>query len=336
MNESELQAKTLTMEGDSQRAGGANGDQAPTVSVIIPAYQVAPFIRETLDSVFAQTLSPYEVIVINDGSPDTPELERALEPYRTRIRYLKQDNQGAGAARNAGLRAGRGRFVAFLDGDDVYLPTFLSEQLQLLQVGGEYDLVYADAANFGDPSSTGSHMDSNPSTGEVTAEGLICGRCNIVTSTVLARRELILETGLFDETLRNSQDFDLWIRLAKNGARINYQRKILLLRRIYSGSLASDPAKSFEGEIRVLQKTLLRTDLAPAELSALEATLKRRLADVEVIRGKRSLLDGDFDAAFSSFQSANDYFHSLKLRLVLISLRIAPGLVRRMYKVRPT
>ena len=328
-----MRAKTIENEGQRQEV---DRSRAPTVSVIIPAYKVAPFIKETLDSVFAQTFTDHEVIVINDGSPDTLELERALEPYRNRIRYLKQDNQGAGAARNAGLRAGRGRFVAFLDGDDAYLPTFLSEQMQLLQGGGEYDLVYADATNFGDPGSAGSNMDFNPSTGEVTAESLICGRCNIITSTVLARRELILQTGLFDETLRNSQDFDLWIRLAKKGARINYQRKILLFRRIYSGSLASDPAKSFEGEIHVLQKTRLRTDLTPAERSALEATLKRRMADVEVIRGKRSLLEGDFDAALSSFQFANDYFHSLKLRLVLVLLQIAPGLVRRMYRVRPT
>lgn len=334
MNEAERQAKTHTMEGDSQSVGGANGDQVPLVSVIIPAYQVAPFIKETLDSVFAQTLSDYEVIVINDGSPDTPELERALEPYLSRIRYLKQDNQGAGAARNAGLRVGRGRFVAFLDGDDVYLPTFLSEQMQLLQGGEAYDLVYADAKNFGDPSATGTHMDSNPSTGAVTAESLICGRCNIVTSTVLARRELVLEAGLFDVTLRNSQDFDLWLRLAKKGARINYQREVLLHRRIYAGSLASDPAKSFEGEIRVLEKTRLRTDLTAAELSALEVTLKRRLADVAVIRGKRSLLEGDFGAALKSFQLANDYFHSLKLWLVLVSLRLAPGILRRLYRGR--
>jgi len=168
-----LRAKTIENEGQRQEV---DRSRAPTVSVIIPAYKVAPFIKETLDSVFAQTFTDHEVIVINDGSPDTLELERALEPYRNRIRYLKQDNQGAGAARNAGLRAGRGRFVAFLDGDDAYLPTFLSEQMQLLQGGGEYDLVYADATNFGDPGSAGSNMDFNPSTGEVTAESLICGR----------------------------------------------------------------------------------------------------------------------------------------------------------------
>ena len=76
----------------------------PTVSIVIPAYNVAPYIGETLDSVFAQTFADYEVIVINDGSPDTEELERAIQPYQERIRYLSQKNSGASAARNAGLR----------------------------------------------------------------------------------------------------------------------------------------------------------------------------------------------------------------------------------------
>jgi glycosyltransferase involved in cell wall biosynthesis len=332
MNEPDLQAKTQ----DNQSRAGAIVDPASTVSIIIPAYNVAPFIKEALDSVLSQTFSDYEVIVINDGSPDTPALEQALEPYRNRIHYLEQDNQGAGAARNAGLRAARGRFVAFLDGDDVYLPTFLSEQMELLLGGESCDLVYADATNFGDSGSSGSNMDFNPSAGAVTAESLICGRCNIITSTVVARRDLVLKTGFFDETLRNSQDFDLWIRLAKQGARINYQKRILLRRRIYAGSLAADPAKSFEGEIRVLQKTRLRNDLTAAEQAAVDATLKRRLADVEVIRGKRSLLAGDINAAVRSFRFANEYFNSLKLRIVLVSLRLAPGLVRRIYGARPT
>src|SRR5712664_587865 len=90
----------------------------PLVSVIIPAYKVAPFINETLNSVFVQTFTDYEVIVINDGSPDTEELEGTLDYYRSRILYIRQDNRGAGAARNAGLRTARGRFIAFLDGDD--------------------------------------------------------------------------------------------------------------------------------------------------------------------------------------------------------------------------
>ena len=115
---------------------------SPLVSVIIPAYKVAPFINETLESVFAQDLNDFEVIVINDGSPDTEDLEVALEPYKERITYLKQANLGAGAARNAGLRAARGTYVAFLDGDDIWFPIFLSEQIRFLETGDGFDLVF--------------------------------------------------------------------------------------------------------------------------------------------------------------------------------------------------
>jgi glycosyltransferase involved in cell wall biosynthesis len=310
---------------------------APLVSIIIPAYKVAPFIKDTLDSVFAQTFKDFEAIVINDGSPDTDDLERALKPYSDRIIYLSQKNGGAGAARNAGLRAARGRLVAFLDGDDTYGPTFLKEQLELIESNGGFDLVYADATNFGEITPDGlTNMDVNQSRGVVDAEALISGRCNVITSAVLARRDQILEVGSFDETLRNSQDFDLWIRLAKHGARFNYQRKVLVGRRIYEGSLASDPINSFEGELRVLQKTKLRDDLTPAERAAIEATLALRRAAIELIRGKRCLLEGDFNSASKSFQFANEYLRSWKLRLVLLWLRLAPGLLQRCYKLRPT
>ena len=91
---------------------------APSVSLIIPAYNVAAFISETLASVFAQTFTDFEVIVVNDGSPDTEELERELARFIARVNYVKQENRGASAARNAGLRTPRGEFVAFLDADD--------------------------------------------------------------------------------------------------------------------------------------------------------------------------------------------------------------------------
>ncbi|HET6973737.1 MAG TPA: glycosyltransferase family A protein, partial [Pyrinomonadaceae bacterium] len=177
----------------------------PLVSVIIPAYKVAPYLAETLESVFAQTFSDFEVILVNDGSPDTDEMEKVIEPYRDRIVYLRQENRGAGAARNTGLRSARGRYVAFLDGDDIWLPGFLSEMVSFID---GYDLVYANALLFGASQVAGlTYMDTNPSSGEVTCESLLAERCNIITSGVLARREPIVELGMFDETLRNSQDF---------------------------------------------------------------------------------------------------------------------------------
>jgi len=322
----------------SARYPDTMNDRVPVVSVIIPAYNVAPFIGDTLRSVLAQTFSDYEVIIVNDGSPDTVELEAILQPYLDRIVYLKQENQGAGAARNTGLRAARGEFVAFLDGDDEWLPTFLEKQLQLIRSGPGYDLVYADAQLFGNsPKARGTVMQREPSEGPVTFESLLAERCLVNTSTVVARREPILEVGLFDVTLRNSQDFDLWVRLAKrDGARMNYQREVLARHRVWEGSLASDGIKSVEGELRVLAKVSQRADLTPEERETLSRTVSLRSASVEVDRGKRSLLHGEFEAAARSFRFANDYYRNWKLTIVLWCLRIAPQLLRRVYQLRAT
>ncbi len=121
---------------------------APSVSVIIPSYNTARFITETLDSVFAQTFTDYEVIVVNDGSPDTPQLEIVLKPYFDRIVYLKQENRGLAGARNTGIRRARGAFLAFLDSDDMWLPEFLAEQVQIFHKNPAVDLVYSDTFQF--------------------------------------------------------------------------------------------------------------------------------------------------------------------------------------------
>src|ERR1700730_2251989 len=117
---------------------------APLISVIIPAYNVASYIDETLGGVFAQTFTDFEVIIVNDGSPDTEEFERAIQPYRESICYLKQENRGASGARNTGLRAARGELIAFLDADDLWSPNYLAEQLRFMREF-DCDLACADA-----------------------------------------------------------------------------------------------------------------------------------------------------------------------------------------------
>jgi hypothetical protein len=306
---------------------------SPLVSVIMPAYKVAPFIAEALSSVFLQSFTDFEVIVINDGSPDTAELEKAIEKYRASIHYLKQENQGAGAARNAGLRIARGRFVAFLDGDDIWLPEFLADQLKLINSNGGYDLVYADAVNFGNPIFAGRNsMKTNPSHGDVTFEKLLCGECNVITSAVVARRERIIKVGLFDVQFPNSQDFDLWLRLAKDKARITYQQKILVRRRLYAGSLASDSVKSFEGEIGVLEKAGRGDDLTASERETIALTIAARRSSAEVLKGKRALLGGEFEQAERSFALAYSSKPNWKLRLVLCSLRLSPRITQHLFR----
>ncbi len=120
----------------------------PTVSVVIPVYRAA-YLRAALDSVRAQTFRNYEIIVVDDGSPDRTELERWLAGDRDGLQYLKQENRGPSAARNVGVRAARGTFVAFLDADDTWEPTYLEHQIAALTHPAGVDMSYCNWMTMG-------------------------------------------------------------------------------------------------------------------------------------------------------------------------------------------
>ena len=307
----------------------------PFVSIVIPAYNVAPFIGETLTTVFAQTFTDFEVIIVNDGSPDTEEFERALQPYIDRISYLKQENRGASAARNTGVRAARGELIAFLDADDLWSPNYLEEQLKFIREYG-CDLACADAMIFGVSADAGrSYMDSlmaaAPPEGRVTFLELVNAERSLITSGVVVRRDLVLEVGLFDEALRNAQDFDLWLRLARHGARLAYHRKVLLSYRSRPNSLTGDAINSHQRELRVFDKIEQSYDFTPVERLEVTAVIRSRRALLEYELGKLYLGPGDFARARESFVNANSLQRSWKPRLALWLTRIAPGLFRTLY-----
>lgn len=309
--------------------------ETPAVSVIIPAYNAGLFIGETLESVFAQTFTNYEVIVINDGSPDTEDFERAIKPYRDRIHYIRQENGGASAARNAGLRAARAEFIAFLDADDVWRPDYLDAQLEFIQKKN-CDLACADAMIAGDSPDAGKTyfetlMEAAPASGEVTFLQLVSAERSLITSGVVARRQLILEVGLFDLALRNAQDFDLWLRLARNGARLCYQRRVLLEYRARLGSLTGDAINSHQRELRVFDKIEQSYPLTPAERGEVSAVIRKRRALLEYELGKLYLLPGEFDRARESFVRANNFERNWKPRLALWLTRLAPRLLQTVY-----
>lgn len=306
----------------------------PLVSVIIPAYQIASYIAETLDSVFAQTVTDFEVIIVNDGSPDTKELERALAPYRDRIHYVRQENRGAGAARNRGVQDARGEFVAFLDGDDLWLADYLEKQLSFAREGG-YDLVYADALLFGESPVAGkTYMQTAPSEGPVTFVSLLRNDCNVITSGVVARRCALIEAGLFEESLRNAQDFEMWARMAKRGARLAYQRKVLLRYRCREGSLSGDEMNRLKREIRVYRHIAQTYDLTHAEKAELSRAMELQEAAVALADGKIRLLGERFDEARVSFERAHRVMGGWKLWAAVVMLRVAPRLLRRLARQR--
>lgn len=194
------------------------GAPPPLISVILPTYNRAHFIEQAIISVLSQTGVTFELIVIDDGSTDTTAeiLQGILDPN---LRIITQENQGRSAARNNGLKLARGKFIAFLDSDDRYLPGKLVRQVTYLNAHPEHEMVYTAArcVNF-----AGVVLDIQPY--RASAEGFIYKKIafhqplTITLPTVMLRREVIERCGGFDEELDRFEDTDLWRRIAKIGS----------------------------------------------------------------------------------------------------------------------
>ena len=308
----------------------------PDVSIIIPVYQCARYLASALDSVYAQTFTNYEVIVVNDGSDDADEIERCLANRGKRIIYLKQKNRGPSAARNAGIAGTTSHWVAFLDADDYWEPNHLAEQIAFINRDPGIDLAYANASLVnGSQLADRTFMEEIPSSGEVTLEGLLDERCTVLLSSVVARRQSVMAVGMFDESLRYAEDYDLGLRMARHGARLAYQSKVLLSKRRHAESLTADGKKLFENALHVLDK-VSRTELTDSERAALTRQRKKLIAYLKLESGKLNLARGQFKAAVEAFKEANEFYRSWKLRWVLFWLRLSPHLLCRIYnRYRP-
>ena len=309
--------------------------KAPLVSVIVPAYRVAQFIAATLDSILAQTFQDFEIIVVNDGSPDSEELERVLEPYQSRILYLRQENQGPSGARNTGIRASRGAYIAPLDADDLWNPEHLAAQLAVLEADPNLDMVYADARIFGNvPEAGKTLMALRPSRGEVTLERLVTQECSVNICACLIRREILFRAGLFDPTLRGTEDIDMWLRIVIHGGRITYQRRALAQYRRHPGGLSSNTVAMIESFIGGLSKIARSPGLSAPDREVVERQIPVERARLEFEQGKRAFLAGDYEPAVRHLSGANVERRSFRLSVIIELLRIAPGFLKTLYEWR--
>ena len=298
------------------------------VSVIVPCYNTAQFVEGTLRSVFAQTYTNYEVVVVNDGSPDTPQLELVLAPFRARIVYLKTENFGLAGARNNGIRASSGELIALLDSDDEWEPNYLEVQVRKLDENPGADIVYPRARIIGDGPLVGSC--SKASLGEVTFTSLVEQKCVVMVS-VLARRVAIERAGMFDPTLRSCEDFDMWLRCVKRGSRIIYHDEVLVRYRKRKGSLSSDPVWMLGSALKVLIKMRTAVPLTKKEREVLESAICRFEGNKLLHESKLALGQGDFPTAIQLLAQADLRLKSTRLRAILLLMRALPSLVRTVY-----
>lgn len=306
----------------------------PKVSVVIPAYNSADTIEETLHSALGQKFREHEIIVVNDGSPDSDKFERAIRSFLDEIIYIRQHNSGAGPARNLGIAHARGDLIAFLDADDVWMPDYLASQYVYLH-RHDYDMVYCDAQLFGMNSAyRRTFMEDAPSVGDANFDSILDQRCSVITSGTLARKVKILEAGMFETERVRAHDFHLWLRMAKFGARIGYQKKILLKYRVGTDGISGDSVSRVEREINAFERVRRTIELTEKQQQSVANRMTRLHADLAVERGKSLLLSGDYREAAVAFRAANRYRRSVKLAAISRLARIAPGLLLKIYTTR--
>jgi glycosyltransferase involved in cell wall biosynthesis len=230
-------------------------ENSPGVSVIIPAYNYAQFLERAVRSAFAQRHRPIEVIVIDDGSTDhTPALCADLQAEFPSLRYIRQANAGLSAARNTGIRNAIHPFVAFLDADDEWLPDMLA--VIMADFSTLPPSTPAAACNCYRVDASGAPIGEKitaPRGDRFFTAADILLKTRFMPSCAVARRSCFLSAGLFDTTLRSSEDRDMWIRLASQGP-IRYLDRLLVRIRRHDRNMSRNTDRMRGAMGRVRQK----------------------------------------------------------------------------------
>lgn len=225
---------------------------SPLVSVVIPAYNHRDYILATLDSVFAQDFTDYEIVVVNDGSPD--DTAAVLRPLITsgRIRYYEQPNAGQGAARNRGIAEARGRFLALLDDDDLWTPDKLSWQVEELDHNPSAILTYGDWSRL-EPDNTVSPHDPEPCPSGRVYDAFR-QQCWILSpGQTLIRTSALRAVGGFDPSIWGSDDWDLYLRLAREGEFI-HRRRVCLHYRVHAANASKRAVAHARNHLKVVRR----------------------------------------------------------------------------------
>jgi len=290
------------------QAAAASSD-SPLVSVVIPTFNSAVFVGCALASVFDQDYPNIEIIVVDDGSTD--DTRELISSYGSRVRLLTQPNQGSGAARNQGIQCARGHYVAFLDADDVWWHHKLRHQVDALSGTGHrmaYSRFIRWAANetgsFTDAASEFLH-ENNPNistapvvSGSPYAELLL--DCIVWTSTVIVEKCVLKQVGMFDESLRKGQDYDLWLRLSREVSMLGMEMPTALYRSHIDSITAS--VKPVNYEYLILSSAVERWgEAGPDGRHAPAGQVSRRLARSSLGHGVSHLRGGDPRVAARSF-----------------------------------
>ena len=242
--------------------------RVPTVSVVIPFHNRVAWLGEAVQSVIDQTYEDFEIVVIDDGSDKL--MVSDLDFRDRRIRYVRQDQKGRSAARNRGIAISQGLFIAFLDSDDLFLPSKLERQVALMQAHPNCLLSHTSYERI---SAEGTHIGMVGS-GEFAGNvyPAIVRHCPIATPTVMVRREAFDQGARFEESLEVGEDIVLWAHISRRSLVVGINEPLTKVR-IHGTNAASDPQSQIVGQANLIQ-CVIRKDrsLSWARRRELEST----------------------------------------------------------------
>ncbi len=188
---------------------------SPVISVVIPTYNYGRFIGEAMESVLDQTLTPGEIVVVDDGSTD--ETEAVVREFGERVRYVRQENRGVSEARNRGVAETTGEWIAFLDADDTWEPTKLETQAARFAADEKIGLVHCGMREFDTVTGSTINLRLDGDEGQVADDLLLWERpvVNVSGSAVMVRRKAFVEAGGFDPRMKCGEDWDLCYRISR-------------------------------------------------------------------------------------------------------------------------
>lgn len=244
----------------------------PLISVVVPVHNGAQWLRATLDSIFEQTYPYFEVVLVDDASSDAlGEVLASFGDSRLLTTHLKK-NVGVSAARNLGIYLAKGDFIAFCDADDVCHPQRFENQLNFLEQHSNIDLCGSAFTCF---DTIDREIVVNPASDEEIKKAMMLGNA-FGLSTVMARAD-IFKTNRFDETLKVSEDYDLWTRLAVSGARLANLSDSLVRYRWHPEQASRDQGKSLDQTAR-----RIRSEYCAGMLNAPHLLEKLRNESIEL------------------------------------------------------
>ncbi|MDR2104755.1 MAG: glycosyltransferase family 2 protein [Deferribacteraceae bacterium] len=250
------------------------------VSVVIPVYNRFWEVKDAVESLMRQKRAPaFEIIVVDDAS-DEP-IQRSLEPYAPIIKLIAlKENSGVSKARNVGADAAKGRFLAFLDSDDLFLPYKLAHQVDIMQ-SGAFKASHTDEYWFKGDRFINQARKHARYGGEIFSK--VLDKCRISPSSFMIEKTFFSSLGGFNESLRTLEDYEFFIRAADRTPIEYIEEKLIIKRALTQNSLSSQIVHIESGRLDILQNILLTVKLKPEHRRAAEIEVERKLKIV----GKR-------------------------------------------------